>query len=69
MIDELTNMIEELQCYKHDKTELMQNYIVARLDLSFFQYNNELSKSVEFLTHKHEKSLLKRLTKLNEKTD
>ena len=67
MINLIQNMIYELQDYKHDKSVLMQNYISDRLNSSFNTYSKELQQSILFLTQKHEKSLLKRLNKIDNK--
>ena len=61
----LYSMIEELQQYKRDKNDLMKQYVAERLDKSFSQYDKELQQSILYLTKKHEKSLVKRLKKLN----
>ena len=61
----LYSMIEELQQYKRDKNDLMKQYVSERLDKSFSQYDKELQQSILYLTKKHEKSLVKRLKKLN----
>lgn len=66
MMYTITNMIETLGNYKHDKTELMRFYIEARLTKSFNLYSKELQQSVLFLTRKHEKSLVKRMKKLDD---
>lgn len=67
MINLIQNMISELQDYKHDKSVLMQTYISDRLNSSFDTYSKELQQSILFLTQKHEKSLLKRLNKIDNK--
>ena len=60
-------MLETLQQYKHEKSNLMYDYISKRLTKSFDLYAHELTHSLVFLTHKHEKSILKRLNKINDK--
>lgn len=60
-------MLSDLQQYKRDKSELMPQYIVERLDKSFNQYDKQLQQSLQFLTRKHEKSLIKRMKKLDDK--
>lgn len=67
MIECLTSMLNELQDYKKSKVELMPMYIEARLSKSFEQYSHELQQSILVLTRKHEKSILKRLEKLDVK--
>lgn len=67
MKNELMCMLEELQHYKRDKTDLMQFYIAERLNKSFDLYCKELQYSKMFLERKHEKSIIKRLNKLNDK--
>lgn len=57
----LFNMLTELQKYKRDKSTLMSQYVQERLDKSFNQYDKELQQSIQFLTRKHEKSLIKRM--------
>ena len=64
MKDRLDNMLSILAEYKRDKKDLMPMYISERLNRSFNQYDKELQQSIEFLTRKHEKSLLKRMNKL-----
>ena len=56
-------MIQMLQCYKRDREQLMQQYVAERLNKSYNQYSKELQQTLDFLTRKHEKSLLKRMTK------
>lgn len=63
----LINMLAELSEYKRDKNELMAQYVSERLDKSFNQYDKELQHSIEYLTNKHEKSLIKRMKKLDVK--
>jgi hypothetical protein len=67
MKQQLLYMIEELQKYKRDKDSLMLQYVQERLDKSFNQYDKELQQSIQFLTRKHEKSLIKRMKKLDGK--
>lgn len=69
MITRLNNMLETLAEYKHDKCTLMEKYVSERLTKSFNLYDKELQQSIEFLTRKHEKSLIKRMKKLNDKLD
>lgn len=63
----LCYMLETLQQYKRDKNTLMPQYVTERLDKSYNQYDKELQQSIQFLTRKHEKSLIKRLNKLDDK--
>lgn len=67
MKQKLISMLETLQLYKRDKNTLMSQYITERLDKSFASYDKELQQSIEFLTRKHEKSLVKRMKKLDDK--
>lgn len=67
MISRLYNMLETLQEYKRDKTTLMPEYIETRLNKSFQQYDKEIKQSLLFLTQKHEKSIMKRITKIDAK--
>lgn len=69
MIYVLKEMLTTLQDYKHDRKTLLETRIQERLDKSFSTYNKELQQSILFLTRKHEKSIMKRLTKLNDKTN
>ena len=61
MKQKLFHMLNTLQEYRRDKDTLMQQYVTERLDRSFSQYDKELQQSIQFLTRKHEKSLLKRM--------
>lgn len=54
-------------CIK-DKDLLMRQYIQDRLTKSFDSYSSELNSCLQFLTKKHEKSILKRINK-NDKTN
>ena len=63
----LYHMLDEIQNYKRDKNTLMPQYVTERLDKSFNQYDKELQQSIQFLTRKHEKSLIKRMKKLDGK--
>lgn len=65
----LLNMLSVLSNHKHDKQFLMTMYVSERLDKSFDVYNKEIQHSLEFLNRKHEKSIIKRLNKLNDKLD
>lgn len=69
MKQRLFYMLEELQNYKNDKTTLMPKYVAERLDKSFAVYDKELQQSIQFLTKKHEKSLIKRMKKLDDKSN
>ena len=69
MINKLHNMLLILSQYKHDKNTLMQMHINERLNKSFNQYDKELQQSIQFLTRKHEKSILKRINKIDDKSN
>lgn len=64
----LNNMLKELSEYKRDPEKLMPEYVSERLNKSFNQYDKELQQSIDYLTRKHEKSLIKRMKKLNVKS-
>lgn len=65
MRDTLISMLQELQHYKQqDRSILMEQLIVTRLNKSFAQYDKELQQGLSMLTRKHEKSILKRLNKI-----
>ena len=62
MIDKLRAMLSDLSTYKErDKHELLQTYVIERLDKSYNLYNKELQHSLLYLASKHEKSLIKRM--------
>ena len=61
----LNKMLQELSTYKRDRSELMLHYVSDRLNKSFNEYDKELQQSINYLTKKHEKSLLKRMKKLD----
>lgn len=69
MRQRITTMLTELQQYKSPDKLLMQQLIQKRLDKSFDLYYAELEKSLQLLSKKHEKSLLKRINKLDDKTN
>lgn len=62
-------MLNELAAHKRDKSVLLPRYIEERLNKSFSVYNTELQQSIQFLTRKHEKSLIKRMKKVNDKSN
>lgn len=64
----LISMLDSLNKYHRSPEELMPEYVSNRLSKSFNQYDKELQQSIEFLTRKHEKSLVKRMKKLDDKT-
>lgn len=66
MIPLLLRMLNVLQQHKYNKEELIMQFVNERLDKSFNQYNKELQQSIEFLTKKHEKSLVKRIKNLDD---
>ena len=68
MKQRIMNMLSQLQEYKRDKTMLMEIYVSERLDKSFAVYDQQLTQSIDFLTKKHEKSLVKRIQKLDDKS-
>lgn len=59
----IPRLINTLSLYRRNKAELMPMYIEERLTKSLAQYDKELQQGLEILTHKHEKSILKRLSK------
>lgn len=64
----LLSMLNEISSYHRDKETLMRSYVIERLDKSFNQYDKELQHSIEFLAGKHEKSILKRIKKIDDKS-
>lgn len=68
MKQKLFFMLQDLQNYKRDKQTLMPKYIEERLNKSFSVYDKELQQSIQFLTQKHEKSIIKRMKKLDGKS-
>lgn len=65
MKEKLVTMLSNLENYKRDKSALMTMYVSDRLDKSFNEYDKELKQSIEFLTLKHEKSLIKRMKNID----
>ena len=63
----ILSMLNGLQKYKHSKTELIQFYIQKRLDLNLQQYYRKLQQSVDFLTRKDSKKVLKKLNRVDKK--
>ena len=64
----LYGMLDMLHEFKHDKSSLMTSYVEQRLAKSFSQYDKELQQSLQILTRKHEKSILKRIAKIDNKS-
>ena len=69
MKQKLLNMLSLLQQYKRPKEQLIQLYITERLDKSYALYMKEIDYSMNYLKSKHEKSILKRLKKLDNELD
>ena len=61
----IRDMIDCLQNYKHDRTQLMQNYIQNRLDQNLIQYYRKLQQSVEFLSRKDSKKVITKLNRVD----
>lgn len=61
----IRDMIDCLQNYKHDKTQLMQKYIQNRLDQNLIQYYRKLQQSVDFLSRKDSKKVIKKLNRVD----
>lgn len=68
MKNRLLDMINVLEQYKHNKEDIMFTYVSERLEKSFNEYDKELKQSVQYLTLKHEKSLIKRMKKIDDKS-
>ena len=68
MKNRLLDMIKVLEQYKHDRKDIMFVYVSERLEKSFNEYTKELKQSVQYLTLKHEKSLVKRIKKIDDKS-
>ena len=65
MIHKIETMLSTLSEYKRDRAALMPLYVEERLSKSHSQYTKDLQESILFLSRKHEKSLVKRLNKLD----
>lgn len=61
----IRDMIDYLQNYKHDKTQLMQKYIQNRLDQNLIQYYRKLQQSVDFLSRKDSRKVIKKLNRVD----
>lgn len=61
----IRDMIDCLQNYKHDKTQLMQKYVQNRLDQNLIQYYRKLQQSVDFLSRKDSKKVIKKLNRVD----
>ena len=66
MKQKLFNILYDLSQHHRNPADLMQVFVSERLSKSFDQYNKELQQSLSFLTSKHEKSILKRMRKLDD---
>lgn len=65
MKEQLVTMLSSLENYKRDKSTLMTMYVSQRLEKSFNEYDKELKQSIDFLSVKHEKSILKRMKNID----
>ena len=65
----LLSMLKDMSNYHRNTCDLMPHYVSERLDLSFKEYNKELQQSIQYLTRKHEKSIIKRMNKLDGKSN
>lgn len=65
MKEQLVTMLRGLENYKRDKSTLMTMYVSQRLEKSFNEYDKELKQSIDFLSVKHEKSILKRMKNID----
>lgn len=64
----LFDILNSLSKYNNsNKENLMRTYIESRLFESFNVYQKELENSIQFLSRKHEKSVIKRISKLDDK--
>lgn len=68
-IKQLYSMLDLLSEHHRSKEDLMPIYVAERLQKSYAQYDKELQQSIQFLTRKHEKSILKRMAKIDSKSD
>lgn len=59
----LYNILEELNTYNRKKSTLLDSYISERLDKSLSTYQNDISKSLEYLIYKDNSKVLKNLNK------
>lgn len=58
-------LINNLQNYKHTKSDLMQFYIQKRLDQNLMSYYKKLQQSVDFLARKDTRKILKKLNQVD----
>lgn len=65
MTNRLNNMLEQLSKYHKETETLMQTYVSERLDKAFAVYDKELQQSIQILTRKHEKSIVKRMRSMD----
>ena len=56
-------MLEDLSKYKHSKDYLLYKYVNERLDLSLSSYSKDLAKSAEYLQHRNEVKLMRKISK------
>lgn len=56
-------MIEELSQYKRPRDVIMMEAVQERLNTSYDVYVKELDNSLQFLSKRHELSIMKRLNK------
>lgn len=63
----LYSILNDLSLYKDgDKSEILKRRVQERLEKSYQIYYQEVEQSINFLKFKHEKSLIKRMNKMDE---
>ena len=61
--DKLYNILDELQCYKGSRIELLAQCVQERLDTALDAYKHALDSSCEYLAKKNELTVLKKLNR------
>lgn len=61
--DKLYNILDELQCYKGSRSDLLSQCIQRRLDDALKVYVDALDSSAQYLEQRNELTVLKKLNR------
>ena len=61
--DKLYNILDELQCYKGSRCDLLSQCIQQRLDAALKVYVDALDSSAQYLEQRNELTVLKKLNR------
>lgn len=59
----LNKILKDLSNYKHDKSSIMQEAIIERLDKALESYKHDLDVSSEYLRHRDNLKLINKINR------